>query len=216
MKGEATIVFTAVDLHGKKNSSSKRLLLTNPNSAFSYYPWTPCFLPFSTTAAGGINSLTASQEGQCSFLTTVNRIGQCSQSSSTTLHLNSCFNFCNAFFPHSSLPPHPLHPSIPHTNSCKLTIWGKPFSTPHHTHWKSLGFVLEGMLWSKKFPSQKDWDGHFGFWNLLWSGTFPLQKGHAFWFSKCVTSFFFLWYSLGISREKKKKKKNPLMVLYAG
>jgi hypothetical protein len=113
MKGEATIVFTAVDLHGKKNSSSKRLLLTNPNSAFWYYPWMPCFLPFSTTPAGGINSLTASQEGQCSFLTTVNRIGQCSQSSSKTLHLNPVSIFAMAFF-----LIHPFHPipSTPRTN----------------------------------------------------------------------------------------------------
>jgi hypothetical protein len=119
-EGEATIVFTAVDLHGKKNSRSKRLFAHKSEFSFLVLPMDALFSPCSTIAAGGINSLTASQEGRCSLLTTVNRSGQCSQSSSKTLHLNSCFNFCNGFFPHSSLPPHPLHPSsIPRTNSCK-------------------------------------------------------------------------------------------------
>ncbi len=176
------------------------------------------FLPFGTTAAGGINSLTASQEGRCSFLTTVNRSGQCSQSSSKTLHLDSCFNFCNGFFPHSSLPSPPL-PSTPHTNSCKLTILRcKPFSTPHSLKTSRVCFGGHVMKQKISFP-KKDWDRHFGFWNHLWSGTFPLQKGHAFCFSKCLTSFsFFLWYPLAVSREKKKekKKKNLLMVLCAG
>jgi len=127
--------------------------------------------------------------------------------SSKTLHLDSCFNFCNGFFPHSSLPSPPL-PSTPHTNSCKLTILRcKPFSTPHSLKTSRVCFGGHVMKQKISFP-KKDWDRHFGFWNHLWSGTFPLQKGHAFCFSKCLTSFsFFLWYPLAVSREKKKEKK---------
>jgi hypothetical protein len=44
-EGEATIVFTAVDLHGKKTPEVSAFLLTNPNSAFSFYPWMPFFHP---------------------------------------------------------------------------------------------------------------------------------------------------------------------------
>ncbi len=94
----------------------------------------------------------------------------------------------SSFIP--SIPSPPL-PSTPHTNSCKSTIWGaSPFQ--HHTRWKPIGFVLEGMLWSKKFPSpKKDWDRHFGFWNPLWSGTFPLQKGPCILVFKMPDIFFF-------------------------
>lgn len=114
----------------------------------------------------------------------------------------------SSFIPSTPSPP---LPSTPHTNSCKLTIWGaSPFQ--HHTRWKPLGFVLEGMLWSKKFPfPKKIGTGILVFETLNEVELFLYKRAMHFGFQNAWHLFFFPLVPFGriTRKEKRNKKKEP-------